>query len=46
MDYREGRFGRVFVARGFEGEDLYAEIEALADKENIRCGANSWRPLQ
>ena len=39
MDYREGRFGRVFVARGFEGEDLYAEIEALADKENIRCGA-------
>ena len=39
MDYQTGRLGRVIVARGFEGEDVYAEIESLAAKENIRCGA-------
>lgn len=26
MDYDTGRIGRVIVARGFEGEDVYAEI--------------------
>lgn len=35
MDYDIGKIGRVVVARGFEGEDVYAEIEGLAAKENI-----------
>ena len=39
MDYDIGRTGRVVVARGFEGEDLYAEIEGLAARENIRLAA-------
>ena len=39
MDYRIGRIGRVVVARGFEGEDLYGEIERLAARENINCAA-------
>lgn len=38
MDYETGKVGRVVVARGFEGEDIYAEIEDLAVKENIRSG--------
>lgn len=38
MDYDIGKIGRVVVARGFEGEDVYAEIEGLAAKENIRSG--------
>ncbi|HOF17713.1 MAG TPA: DUF296 domain-containing protein [Phycisphaerae bacterium] len=39
MDYSIGRMGRVVVARGFEGEDLYGEIESLAAKEDIACAA-------
>ena len=39
MDYDIGRTGRVIVARGFEGEDLYGEIEAIAARENIRAAA-------
>ena len=39
MDYRIGNIGRVVVARGFEGEDLYGETEQLASRESIRCGA-------
>lgn len=39
MDYEIGKIGRVVVARGFEGEDIYAEIEGLAAKENIRNAA-------
>ena len=35
MDYQVGKIGRVVVARGFEGEDVYARIEALAARENI-----------
>ncbi|MBN1941762.1 MAG: DUF296 domain-containing protein [Phycisphaerae bacterium] len=38
MDYDIGKIGRVVVARGFEGEDVYAEIEGLAAKENIHSG--------
>jgi len=38
LDYDIGKIGRVVVARGFEGEDVYAEIEGLAAKENIRSG--------
>jgi len=39
MDYQVGRAGRVVLARGFEGEDLYAGIESVAAKENIRNAA-------
>ncbi|HUS47732.1 MAG TPA: DUF296 domain-containing protein [Phycisphaerae bacterium] len=39
MEYGIGRIGRVIVARGFDGEKVYDEIESLAAKENIRCGA-------
>lgn len=39
MDYQTGRIGRVIVARGFDGEDLYAELEALATKEGIANAA-------
>jgi predicted DNA-binding protein with PD1-like motif len=39
MDYQVGHLGRVIVARLFEGEDIYAEIEGLAGRENLRCGA-------
>ena len=39
MEYEIGRIGRVIVARGFDGEDVYAEIESVAAKENIRNAA-------
>ncbi len=38
MDYSVGKIGRVIVARGRDGEDVYGEIERIAAKENIRCG--------
>lgn len=37
MDYDIGKIGRVVVARGFEGEDIYAEIERIAAREDIRA---------
>lgn len=37
MDYQVGKIGRVIVARGFEGEDVYEQIESLAARENFRC---------
>ena len=39
MEYASGKIGRVVVARLSEGDDLYACIESLAAKENIRCAA-------
>jgi uncharacterized protein len=39
MEYASGRIGRVIVARAFEGEDVYAGIEAIAARENIRSAA-------
>lgn len=39
MEYEVGNIGRVIVARGFEGEDVYAQIEALAAKEHIASAA-------
>lgn len=36
MEYAVGRAGRTIVARLFEGEDVYAQIEGLAAKENVR----------
>ena len=38
MDYDVGRIGRVIVARGFDGEDVYAGIESIAAKEGIASG--------
>ena len=37
MEYDIGRIGRVVVARGFGGEDVYGQIESLAVAEDIRC---------
>ena len=39
MEYQIGRIGRVVVARGFQGEDVYGQIESLAAREEIRCAA-------
>lgn len=36
MDYRKGSIGRVFAARIDHGEDVIAELSALALKEDIR----------
>ncbi len=35
MEYEVGRIARVAVARLFEGEDVYGQIESLAAKERI-----------
>ena len=39
MDYEVGNIGRVIVARGFEGEDVYEQIQAVAAKENVTSAA-------
>ncbi len=39
MDYTVGKIGRVVVARGFEGEDIYQEIEGIAAREDIRSAS-------
>ena len=39
MDYQTGKIGRVIVARGFEGDDVYEEIESIAAKEQISSAA-------
>lgn len=39
MEYQVGDTGRVIVARGFEGDDVYAEIERIAAAEDVRCAA-------
>lgn len=39
MEYQTGKIGRVVVARGFEGEDVYKEIESIAAKESIDSAA-------
>ena len=39
MEYSVGRPGRVIAARLFEGEDIYASIEEIAHRENVRCAA-------
>ncbi len=35
MEYQTGKIGRVLVARLFDGEDVYGQIEGLAAKEKI-----------
>ena len=39
VDYNVGRIGRVIVARGIDGEDVYEQIESIASAEGIRCAA-------
>lgn len=39
MDYQVGKVGRVIVARGFDGEDVYEKIESIAAKENIKSAS-------
>ncbi len=39
MEYQVGKTGRVIVARGFDGDNVYAEIERIAAAENIRCAS-------
>ncbi len=39
MEYAVGKPSRIIAVRLFEGEDLYASIEEVARKENIRCAA-------
>ncbi|MFP3937928.1 MAG: PPC domain-containing DNA-binding protein [Phycisphaerae bacterium] len=39
MDYSVGSIGRVVVARGFDGEDVYEGVEKIARDEGIRCAA-------
>jgi predicted DNA-binding protein with PD1-like motif len=37
MEYATGSIGRVIVARGVDGEDIYEEIEGIAARENIEA---------
>lgn len=39
MEYRIGNIGRVVVARGFDGEDVYEGVEKIARDEGIACAA-------
>ncbi len=39
MDYDIGKIGRVVVARGHDGEDVYTGIEGIAAAENVRSAA-------
>jgi predicted DNA-binding protein with PD1-like motif len=39
MDYQVGQIGRVIVARGYEGEDVYGQIERIVAAEGIGSAA-------
>ena len=39
MEYAGGQAGRIFVARLYEGEDLYESIEKLARNEDIKAAS-------
>lgn len=39
MEYQIGSIGRVIVARGFDNEAVYEEIEGICAKENIHNAA-------
>ena len=39
MDYQIGRVGRVIVARLYDGESVYEQIQAMAARENIRAAS-------
>ena len=36
MVYQVGKIGRVIVARGFDGEDVYEQITSIATEQDIR----------
>ncbi len=38
MDYRQGTYGRVFILKFDDKDDLLKEIKQLAGKEKIRAG--------
>lgn len=38
MDYTQGEFGRIFIARLHEGEDIYEKIEGLCTAEGVAAG--------
>lgn len=38
MKYKQGRLGRVFVAKVDHGDNLLKELKQLADKEKIEAG--------
>ena len=39
MDYQTGKIGRVIVARGFDGDDVYQQIESIALTEGVASAA-------
>ena len=39
MEYTQGTFGRVFVARLQDGESIYDAVHEIATKENIKSAA-------
>ena len=39
MEYREGRLGRVFVAKLSDGESIYEAVEQIAEKESVNAAA-------
>ncbi|MFW6303760.1 MAG: PPC domain-containing DNA-binding protein [Candidatus Sumerlaeota bacterium] len=39
MQYQEAKAGRTFVARLKDGEDIYACIESIAERENIEAAS-------
>ena len=38
MKYQQGSFGRVFLLRFEDGDDLLKEIKTLANRENVKVG--------
>jgi predicted DNA-binding protein with PD1-like motif len=38
MKYQQGSFGRVFLLRFDDGDDLLKEIKTLATRENVKVG--------
>ncbi|MCL6611639.1 MAG: DNA-binding protein [Peptococcaceae bacterium] len=38
MKYRQGKIGRIFMARMDHGDDLLEELKQLAEKEKIEAG--------
>lgn len=39
MEYAECRMGRTFVARLYDGESIYEEVESIAAREGIACAS-------
>lgn len=39
MEYRQGKLGRVFVAKLSDGESIYDAVEQIAEKEGVSAAA-------